>query len=111
MSVVKFRDGCGGYAIDIDTSDGGSEVISLFFNYRHHAEMVKRVLEADEKEQIADVVELPLIIDTGYKVRIIRRDDYGNLYTTYRMTKREARDFLARVGELTEKAEKALAER
>lgn len=58
-----------------------------------------------------EVVELPLILDCGYTVKIVRRDDYGNLYSTHRMTKREARDFLAKCGELTEKAEKALAEK
>ena len=73
--------------------------------YRTYAE------ELIKSAPAADVVELPLILDTGYKVRIVRRDDYGNLYTTYRMTKREARDFLERVGELTEKAKKALAEK
>jgi len=58
MSVVKVREVCDGYAIDIKTSEESAEVISLFFNSQRNAETVKRVLEADEKEQTVDVAEV-----------------------------------------------------
>ena len=59
-----------------------------------------------------EMLELPIILHSApHCVKIVRRDDYGNLYCTRRLTKEEARDFLKRNNELTENAEKELSKR
>ena len=75
--VSNIRENYDGYCLDIKHSEESSEVISLFFNSRRNAETVKRVLEADEKEQTADFEEAR---HGEYTISDEFTEQYGYLY-------------------------------
>ena len=61
MYVAEIREICGDYAIDIKHGVLNKEALTLYFNSRKNAEMVKYIIEVDSSvpnvATVADVVE------------------------------------------------------